>query len=752
MRMSVLRRASRIFKLAALGALLAAPAARAEVALVLSGGGAAGAAHVGVIRALEEAGIYADCVAGTSMGAIVGGLYASGMSVDRMEEEVRNIDWFSILDDASDRAVVHPLRRQPRTDTRSLLGTVPIGAGQDGGVRADAGLIDGNRLLLELRRLTLDVAGINDFDDFERPYRAVATNLATGKETVLGDGDLALAMRASMSLPGLFPPVVLNDEVLVDGGVANNLPISVGDELCAAGENDTVIAVTIPQSDPDIEGLTTFTGALGQTLSLLIRSSTNQQLQLDIGPREVLEPAVNDIGTVDFPKVPEAMKIGYESTKAQALEIAERIAEREDLDRAAIASGAEAASAPRSAKQRGQNIEVTAVKVEDNTKYSNQVILAYLDITPPTSISALELSQRLERLYGLGAFDLVTYRVEADGTLVIITRERAAGPIEFRVGGAFEDSFDGRVRAVAGGGVGFTQLNPLGLRVDLDFAIGTDQFAAARVEQPLDEEQRWFAIGEGVFSAFNGPVFDDPEERVAEYRLRTATLGADLGYAPTDTVLLRAGPMFRLRRATLETGDFSVLANRSKSEAIGTRFALNIDTLDDDVLPSSGFSLTGDVFFEGEPLASGDVAGTFQLDALAAFDTGYGLVHGFVRGAADIGDSSEILGFNSIGGFQRLSGFERNAVVGDVAGVVGLRGVASVPLVQTLSGLRGFAGASFEYGGAWDGLKDIGPDQRAFAAGSVFAGVRTRLGPFYLGYGHAETGVGAVYLGFGEKF
>ncbi|MBX2854360.1 MAG: patatin-like phospholipase family protein, partial [Rhodobacteraceae bacterium] len=192
-----------------------------RLALVLSGGGAAGAAHVGVIRALEEVGLRPDCVAGTSMGAIVGGLYASGMGVEEMENVVSAIDWLAILDDTADRGLIHPMRRRARTDPRVLLNNLPVGA-DEGGVRTDAGLIDGNRLLLILRELTLDTAGVRNFDNLDLPFRAVATNLATGEAVEIGEGDLAVALRASMSLPGLFPPIVLEEQVLVDGGVANN--------------------------------------------------------------------------------------------------------------------------------------------------------------------------------------------------------------------------------------------------------------------------------------------------------------------------------------------------------------------------------------------------------------------------------------------------------------------------------------------------------------------------------------------------
>ena len=750
---------------AALAAGFAAGPAQAQIgvdrpgriALVLSGGGAAGAAHVGVIRALEEVGLRPDCVAGTSMGAIVGGLYASGKSVQEMEQIVSDIDWFAILDDTADRGLLHPMRRRPRNDPRAFLNTLPVGA-DEGSVRTDAGLVDGNRLLLILRELTLDTAGVRNFDRFDLPFRAVATDLATGDAVELKEGDLAVALRASMSLPGLFPPIVQDDMVLVDGGVANNLPIDVGRKLCASGENDRVIAVTIPQSKPDVKNLTTLTGAVGQTLSLLIRSSTDKQLELNPpGSYELLTPAVNDIGTIDFPKVPEAMQIGYDSTIEDVRALAAKM-----RGQAQQMTAFSAAPAPGVGRARGgiavtggglgELLDVSSIAIENDTRYSDEVIRSYLDLTPPTTISTLELSERLERLYGLGAFDLVSYRFETGGRLVVIAKKRQAGPIEFRIGAASEDSFDGRATYSFGGGVSFTQLDELGLRVDIDAAIGSRQLAAVAVEQPLTPSQRWFLTGELEYYGFRAPVNVSPEDRRADYFLRTAQAGVDISYAPLDTLRFSAGPSYRWRRGELSTGDPDQFPANTQSDTAGGRFAISLDTLDDQVLPRSGISLDTDLYIEGEPAFSGEFAGTLQIDALAAYPLPFGsAVHAFVRGGGELGQSDERIGFNPVGGFQRLSGFERDAFTGDIAGVVGLRGITQSSLIEGLSGLEGFAGASIEYGGFWDQWSEVGQDN-GFLAGSVFAGVNTRLGPLYLGFGYAETGSNAIYLGFGERF
>jgi len=166
-----------------------------RIGLVLGGGGAAGVAHVGVIKELERLGIRPDVITGTSMGAIVGGLYAAGMTPEELEAAVTEIDWSSIFNDASDRQLLHPLRRDNRLDPFSVQTNLPIGIGADG-VRTDAGFIDAVKLTLTLRRLVSRAEGIADFDDLDIPFRAIATDLVTGEPVVLGTGDLSFRRRA----------------------------------------------------------------------------------------------------------------------------------------------------------------------------------------------------------------------------------------------------------------------------------------------------------------------------------------------------------------------------------------------------------------------------------------------------------------------------------------------------------------------------------------------------------------------------
>ena len=274
---------------------------RPKVGLVLSGGGAKGAAHVGVIRVLEEMGVPIDLVVGTSMGAIVGGLYASGLSGKELEQAIQEIDWEDIFDDDPPRAE-RSLRR--KRDDADFLVRYRLGL-KDGELQLPRGVILGQKLMLALRKLSANGAR-SDFDDLTRPFRAVATDLESGEPVVLKSGSLALAMRASMSVPGVFPPVDYDGRLLIDGGVANNLPIDVAREMGA----DIVIAVNV-QTDPSPrEKLDSVINIVDQTINLLVLRETRRQLETLNEHDLLIQPAMGDIGLGDFLRAEEAIQLG----------------------------------------------------------------------------------------------------------------------------------------------------------------------------------------------------------------------------------------------------------------------------------------------------------------------------------------------------------------------------------------------------------------------------------------------------------
>src|SRR4030042_908520 len=234
---------------------------RPKIGLALGGGGAKGTAHVGVLKVLEELKIPIDCIAGTSMGALVGSLYASGMSAAKIEEVLTTVDWDDLFNNDPPRKDIEFRRKQ---EDLSYLSKISVGI-KDGKVALPKALTSGQKIGVFFQALMLPVAGITDFDKLPIPYRAVAADLETGEMVAIGTGNLADAARASMSVSGVFPPVEVNGRYLTDGGIVRNLPVEVVRKMCS----DIVIAVDVGKPLPQRDELTNPIAIMNQIIDTI---------------------------------------------------------------------------------------------------------------------------------------------------------------------------------------------------------------------------------------------------------------------------------------------------------------------------------------------------------------------------------------------------------------------------------------------------------------------------------------------------
>ncbi|MFC1624531.1 patatin-like phospholipase family protein, partial [Candidatus Omnitrophota bacterium] len=274
---------------------------RLKIGLVLGGGGARGAAHVGVLKVLKELRIPIDYIAGTSMGAIVGGLYASGLSPEEIEELLTTIDWRDLF---TDRPSGKDLSFRQKGDRRRLF-DFEWGL-KKGRLVFPRGIIAGQKLGFLLKSMTLQVTDIEDFDLLPIPFRALATDIETGEVVVLGNGNLAESMRASMSIPGVFTPVEVDGQILVDGGAVKNLPIDVAKEMGA----DLIIAVNVGTSLAKREKLESAIDITIQVIGIMTLKSVKEQIAL-LGEKDLLiTPRLGDISSSNFEKAEEIIQIG----------------------------------------------------------------------------------------------------------------------------------------------------------------------------------------------------------------------------------------------------------------------------------------------------------------------------------------------------------------------------------------------------------------------------------------------------------
>src|SRR5436190_3074925 len=380
------------------------PPNRPRIGLVLGGGGARGVAHISVLRAMEQLHVPVDCIAGTSMGSLVGALYASGMSVDEIEKLVLTLDWSELFSDS----LARPERSYRRkTDDFLVISHPGVGFGTSG-VKVTAGLLAGERILLLFAKLVEPVATIEDFDHLPIPFRAVAADINDGSPVVIEGGDLALAMRASMSIPAAFPPVEIGGRVLVDGGVARNLPVDVVRNMGA----DIVIAVDVGTPLDKVTAETSVLGITNQISGLLTVSNTKAQIATLTGKDLLISPPLDGkVATADFTKGKEALAAGQEGVDAVR-------------DRLAALSIPEPAYAQNRATRTGRHMEpplVQFVRLDNKSRYSDKLVMAQIHDPVGKPLDSDRLENDVHALFGKDTLSLSTYEVvEEDGKTGVV--------------------------------------------------------------------------------------------------------------------------------------------------------------------------------------------------------------------------------------------------------------------------------------------------------------------------------------------
>ncbi|MDQ3117623.1 MAG: patatin-like phospholipase family protein, partial [Verrucomicrobiota bacterium] len=375
--------------------------ARPKVGLALGGGGARGVAHIGVLQALEELNIPVDYIAGTSMGAVVGGLYASGMSPGEIEEHFREADWRYLLSNASPRESETFRGKQREFD---LDQGIELGFSRGGEVQVPEGLVAGRKLLVNLRELTLPVRGIEDFDRLPIPFRAIATNIETGEKAVLAHGNLAEAMRASMAVPGVFSPYRIGGKILVDGGLTSNLPI----ETVQAMGADIVIAV-------DVSPVLLKADQLGSVLSV-----TNQMLDIMIGQNKTAElqrlRARDILIRLEMPGASSADFVN--STRNAADGYAQTMERAPVLRSLALGANEHARYLAGQRQPRPPGAQISFVEVEGASETQRLELKDPIPFQPGEHLEFSELEKHLVEFEGMRDYEVADFRVvERDGEL-----------------------------------------------------------------------------------------------------------------------------------------------------------------------------------------------------------------------------------------------------------------------------------------------------------------------------------------------
>jgi NTE family protein len=701
---------------------------RPRIGLALSGGGARGAAHIGVLKVLEEHRIPVDCIAGTSMGAIVGGLYASGMFPAELETMISHVDWAAAFADRiprGDRSF-----RRKRDDDLYLVKNKP-GVSRHG-LLFPPGLIDGQKIDLLLKRYTLPVVGVRDFDDLSIPFRALATDLATGDTVVIDHGDLALALRTSMAIPVVFAPREIDGRLLVDGGVSCNLAIDVVRQMGA----DVVIAVDISTPLRGRDELTSVFAITDQLTTIMTRRNTDLQIA-SLHPGDVLiRPELGAITTASFDRATEAIPAGVAAAEAVLNDLAR-------LSMSAGEYGAYVAErSPRSAPP-----VIDEIRIVNNSHLADGVIAARLHEETGKPLDIERLEKDLDQIFGLELFESVYYDVTSDSgrsVLTVTARERSWGPNYLQFGVAVFEDFEGPNFNLAAAYTR-TAVNRLNGEWRTGVQVGQEPGVFTELYQPLDRRLRTFVHLQASVSERSDNVFDTGGNKISELGLvqygMTIAGGRELGtWGEVRAGVTRGAGTIKVQVGEPGTPETNFQTGESFVQ-------LHLDELDDVNFPRSGGTLRARIMAGSKALGS-DVdyeQGTVEGDYTASLGRWTGRLGGLF--ATTRNGNAPYQSLFRLGGFTRLSGLEQNELRGQHTALVS---ALLYRRIRDFGLLSLYAGMSAEFGNVFEERSDI-RFENGVAAGSLFLGLDTLIGPIYLAYGRAEGDRDNYYLFLGKR-
>ncbi|CAM2010765.1 patatin-like phospholipase family protein [Acanthopleuribacter pedis] len=703
-----------------------------RIGLALSGGGARGYAHLGVLRVLEEQRIPIHAVAGTSMGAMVGGLYAAGLPLERIEAIMADLDWPDLFDD-------EPARRdrtfRRKAEDQRFLFDFEIGIGRDG-VRLPTGLSAGQKLNFFLRRHTLGVAHLADFDQLPIPYRAMGTDIVTGESVALHRGDLAKAIRASMALPGMFAPIAMNDRMFVDGGVVNNLPIQVLKDM----DVDVIIAVDIGLPLREREQIITIMDVSSQAMGILSRKEVEQQLELaDL----LIVPPISDIGTLDFAATAEIRNRGEQAAQAVVDQLTQW-----SVSESAYNSYQQQRIQPPPKPQHVVSLDIVGLKRVDE-----RVVRGQLRLKPGDPLDLPKLRRDLDRVFGLGDFELVDFQLKpAEGGfhVRILIREKFWGPnyMHFGVNTSIDDDQNTRILPLIN--LTNTRLNALGAELRTDFIFGDIQRLNSEFYQPLDFGGRFFIAPQVGIDRDKSQLAagGEPVELETIFSRFTLDLGINLG----------AYGEFRTRYVTAKYDvDFSPLDSPEANALDGVTLggistSLVIDRLDNRAFPKQGMLSTLSLLSVREKMGSDDDfdSATFNLVFTKSF--GRHTFLGWLETASGL--KNEPLPFyaqSSIGGLFSFSAYEQGELIGSHYAILRPTYLYRATSLPAPIGDGVYLGGWLEMGNMWQTRDAVDFGDLRYTA-TFTLGADTRVGPVYLAVGIAEKDRHSFYLSIGPSF
>lgn len=709
---------------------------RPRIGVALGGGGARGIAHVRILRQLEALHIPVDCIAGTSAGALVGALYASGKTPEQIEQVVLDTQWMAMFSDTLPR---RERSLQRKADDYEQLAPIGIGLGGQGKrVQLSAGMSQGERLIALFETATGGSRVVGDFDDLSIPFRAIATDLNTGEAVVLDHGSLPMAMRASMSLPGIFRPITIDGRVLLDGGVSNQVPINVVRAMGA----DRVIAVDVGTPLSALDRDASLVDVIGQLSGFLTTRNAQQQLDT-LGPQDLLiaPQLTGKVATGDFDKAPEALAIGQQAADQAAPALREfsqpaPVYQRWYATRETRAESA--APAP-----------IAFIEVRNHTGYADELLLSYLPVEVGKPMDSKAMQEGVLKAYGMDTLASISYeqhrRDDGQVGVVITAYEKPNGPAYLEAGWTLSNDLDGNHESNLRAGLLFAPLSPYGAEARITLQVGSEPAIKGSYYHPFEVGNRYAFEAVGGYETRSFNVFDEDGNRTSRYHTRRTGAGVDLVRNVSNVLSVRAGIERYTGSARMEIG--SPPAPRTDFDEGALTARVTYDNIDSLYFPRDGFLAGLGTYQSRESLGADTHFGQINLDAVGAFPFGRSAVQLGLRYHVTSSGTSPVQSIYRLGGRWRLAGFQQNQLTGqDYA--LGFAGY-TYELGKVL-GRSAQVGGTVEYGNAWQRRSDMSLSDGIWN-GSLFLGFDSWIGPLIFGLGMREGGHRVVFIELGQS-
>lgn len=722
------------------------PLGRPRIGLVLSGGGARGLAHVGVLKVLEQLQIPVDVITGTSMGAIVGGLYASGMRADELARELRAVQWNEVFSNRVARQQLSQRRKEEDFEVSPLL---ELGW-RDGALQAPRAAVSSRGLESLLRRYTLPVRGVGSFDALPIPFRAVATDMESGAAVVLDRGDLALALRSSMSVPGVFAPTEVGGRVLGDGGLVNNLPIDVARAMGA----DIVIAVNIGTPPGGRASLSTAVGLTAQMLNLLTEQNVQRSLAT-LRPDDVLiAPALAALTSSDFDAFDQFFGLGESGARGRS----DRLAP--------LALDAASYAAWRAAHPRigDTSTRLAAVRIQGSARTNPERLLPMLESKAGDTFEPARAERDAGRLAAGGDYTRADYHLQRGSTpgegdsLVFDLEDKPWGPNYLNLGLDLSTDLSGRSAFNLKISHNSRWLTPNGTEWRNRLQIGEVPRIFTELYHPLawnaSRANDWFVAGYAGAERRRLTLYRTADgKELASFRRTTTGLGLDIGQPWGEFGELRFGwsRVDMGTRLLLLSGELGTVvgSNHVRWAEDALRARAVVDQLDFATFPQTGYRGAVELWLGRR---SGDLQGSFhrvEAEGTAVHTVGRHTLeaHAMVQTAEQSASAGGVARY-TLGGFHRLSGYQNGQLIGNH--VLLLRLGYLHRLTQTPTLTRGFfVGGTLEAGNAWAERSQM--SLHGLRTGmSLYLGADTGIGPLYLGITHAPKGQTGLALFIGR--